>query len=103
MGAMSVYYRATIKGTQASESEAPVLVLTLAQAATITVVFNPTAELATAALNEEYSILTSVEAVKIANEANEVYNLNGVRQTAIQKGFNLVKQADGSVRKILVK
>ncbi|MBQ8463862.1 MAG: hypothetical protein IJ544_07095 [Prevotella sp.] len=103
MGAMSVYYRATIKGTQASESEAPVLVLTLAQAATITVVFNTTAELATAALNEEYSILTSVEAVKIANEANEVYNLNGVRQTAIQKGFNLVKQADGSVRKILVK
>lgn len=103
MGAMSVYYRATIKGTQASESEAPVLVLTLAQAATITVVFNTTAELASAALSAEYAAITSVEAVKIAAQAAEVYNLNGVRQTTIQKGFNLVKQTDGSVRKVLVK
>ena len=103
LGAMTAYYQATIKGTQASESEAPVLVLTLAQAATVTVVFNTTAELASAALSAEYAAITSVEAVKIAAEAAEVYNLNGVRQTTIQKGFNLVKQADGSVRKILVK
>lgn len=104
LGQMTAYYNVSVKGAQASENDVPVLVVTLVQAATVTAAFNATAELATAALSEHYTVVTAVEAVRLNNGAfSEVYNLNGVRQGGLQKGFNLVKKADGTLLKVLVK
>lgn len=44
--------------------------------------------------------------VQIANtvrNSNEVYSLGGVRQSAPQRGFNLVRKTDGTIGKVLVK
>ena len=104
LGQMIAYYNVSVKGVQTSESDVPVLVVSLAQAATVTAAFNATADLATAALNEHYTTITAVDAVRLNNDVSiEVYSLNGVRRSGLQKGFNLVKKADGTLLKLLMK
>lgn len=50
--------------------------------------------------------LTGIQTVetdgKPAGEV-EYYDINGIRKSALSKGLNIVKEADGSVRKIIVK
>lgn len=38
-----------------------------------------------------------------STEATAIYNLNGVRKSQLTKGINIVKMADGKVKKVLVK
>lgn len=38
-----------------------------------------------------------------ATSPTEVYNASGVRQTGLQKGLNIIRMSDGSVRKVMVK
>ena len=47
----------------------------------------------------------SVKGINNSSNATEVarYNVNGVRMSAPQKGLNIVKMADGTVKKIMVK
>lgn len=40
---------------------------------------------------------------KGTNAQSGIYDLNGCRQNALKKGINIVRQADGSVRKVMVK
>ena len=103
MGPMVANYQASVKGVQASAGATPVLVLTLQQTSIITAVFGATAEEATAALNNEYATVTGIASAQVAATSTEVYGINGTRQQHVQKGLNLVKQADGSIRKVLVK
>lgn len=49
---------------------------------------------------------TDVESIEIANAANAtstVYSVAGARSANLQKGVNIVKYTDGSVKKVLVK
>ena len=52
-------------------------------------------------------IPTDIECVKdVASEAVnaiEYFSLDGVKQTALRKGFNIVKFSDGSTKKVFVK
>ena len=54
-------------------------------------------------------LLTGIEGVEIGQPAQSVampvgiYSLNGTRLTAPQRGINILRMADGSVRKIMVK
>lgn len=44
---------------------------------------------------------TKVNEVKtVANGRTEIYDINGVRQDTLRKGLNIVKNADGTVKKI---
>ncbi len=44
---------------------------------------------------------TGVQATKTAAQAGAIYSVSGVRQNSLQRGINIVKMSDGSVRKIL--
>ena len=104
-GAMVMNYMAELSGVQVAD-ESPVIVLKLSQASIITSVFNSTLELAVAALAEQYAIATGIEAAQMERNmapGTEIYNLNGILQNGLQKGFNLIKGADGNIRKVLVK
>ena len=104
MGMMTSNYNGSLKGVQVSAEEAPVLVLTLSQSTAVTAVFNATEELATAALTKEYETITAIDAPQFVGQGvTEIYTLNGARLSSLQKGFNLVKYADGTVKKVLVK
>lgn len=47
---------------------------------------------------------TAISALKALTEGNaEIYNTNGVRIPSLQKGMNIIKTADGAIRKIMVK
>ena len=47
---------------------------------------------------------TGIEAINaLTNGTAEIYNVNGVKVPALQKGMNIVKTADGKTQKILVK
>ena len=52
-------------------------------------------------------IPTDIECVKDVTsetaDATEIFSLDGVKQTALRKGFNIVKFSDGSTKKVLVK
>ena len=55
---------------------------------------------------EEYEKLTGVKeakAVKAGSGQAEYYSVNGTRLSGLQKGLNIVREADGQVRKVLVK
>ena len=46
------------------------------------------------------AVATGIDAAKAEVKGSEVYNLNGVRVVAPQKGINIVKMANGEVKKI---
>lgn len=47
---------------------------------------------------------TAISALKALSEGTvEIYNLNGVKQDKLQKGTNILKMSDGSIRKVIVK
>ena len=47
---------------------------------------------------------TAISALKALSEGNaEIYNTNGMRIPSLQKGMNIIKTADGAIRKIMVK
>ena len=48
---------------------------------------------------------TAVESIAKHDNANaaECYDLNGVRRSATQRGLNIVRMTDGTVRKVLMK
>ena len=54
-------------------------------------------------------LLTGIEGVEIEEAAQPVampvgiYSLNGTRLSAPPRGINIIRMADGSVRKIMVK
>lgn len=54
---------------------------------------------------EEYA--TSIDETPVTAESNPsligIYSLNGTRSATLQKGINIVKYADGQVKKVLVK
>lgn len=54
---------------------------------------------------EDYqTIITNIASVKANNQtATLIYNINGTRQNGLQKGLNIVKGTDGSIRKVFVK
>jgi hypothetical protein len=52
----------------------------------------------------EHDIATAVQSVAFkTQQAGQVYDLSGRQQKAAGKGLNIVRQADGSVSKVLVK
>lgn len=46
---------------------------------------------------------TAIENVANTTAASEIYNVAGVRQNSLNKGINVVKMTNGTVRKVLVK
>jgi hypothetical protein len=47
---------------------------------------------------------TAIQALKALTEGNaEIYDVNGVKQDKLQKGMNILKMSDGSIRKVMVK
>ena len=53
---------------------------------------------------EEWEEITAIEApAQVAAEAVEYYSIAGVRQPSLQKGINIVRYADGTTRKVMVK
>ena len=53
-------------------------------------------------LNEEY--VTGIKNVKQTTKAAAgIYNLNGMRQNGLKSGLNIVVEADGTVKKVIVK
>jgi len=53
---------------------------------------------------EEWEEITAIEEpTQVASEAVEYYSISGVRQPSLQKGINIVRYADGTTRKVMVK
>lgn len=47
---------------------------------------------------------TAISTLKALSEGTvEIYSLNGVKQSKLQKGTNILKMSDGSIRKVMVK
>lgn len=60
------------------------------------------------ALKEQYDaeyeqLLSGISTVQTTRAAAGIYNLNGMRQSDLRPGLNIVVSADGQVRKVLVK
>lgn len=53
--------------------------------------------------NTGWNPATGVESVESASANAGIYTLSGVRANGLQKGINIVKMANGSVQKVLVK
>jgi len=95
MGQMAAMYTATIKGTQASATATPELVLKLSQASIFTVVFAETEE----AAKKKLDVVTGIENVKAADaNAKSIYNMNGQKVTKTQKGMYIING-----KKVIVK
>ena len=56
-------------------------------------------------VNGEYVNVSSgiVTAVSTTNHTESIYSINGVRQQQMKRGINIVRQSDGSARKIFIK
>lgn len=52
---------------------------------------------------EEDNIVTGIESATDNACINEIYSIDGIKTNAMQKGINIVRMADGSVRKIMIK
>lgn len=52
---------------------------------------------------EEDDIVTGIESATDNACINEIYSIDGIKTNAMQKGINIVRMADGSVRKIMIK
>ena len=57
-----------------------------------------------AAVNGNFTIATGISAIDTENEANgSIFDTNGVVRQTLKKGVNIVRDAAGRVKKILVK
>ncbi len=58
-----------------------------------------------AALTDEYNNGTGIVGIAEKNTkvASGIYNLNGIRQSGLKRGLNIVVSGDGSVKKVMVK
>ena len=58
-----------------------------------------------AQFDEEYANYTGIEAIteKYVKMTKGIYNLNGIRQSSLKRGLNIIVKNDGSVEKVLVK
>jgi len=82
-----------------------------AETATVTFVFNVHIATGTASATisnvEQSPIITNVEYVPFveskASAADGIYNVSGAKCSSMQKGLNIIKTADGKVKKVLVK
>ena len=55
-------------------------------------------------VSEEYEIATEIQNVSVTNNAPvAIYNVAGSKVKGMAKGINIVKYADGQVKKVLVK
>ena len=100
-GSMIVNYTATLTGTQASADAVPTFTLTLTQATAITAIFTADQASAEAALSQYYQDATAISSVSADDaSATEIYSLNGVRQSALSNGINIVKK-NGKTIKVL--
>jgi hypothetical protein len=57
-------------------------------------------------LNSEVKLIRATGIQRVESDSKEVveiYNLSGVRQSAISRGLNILRMSDGTTRKVLVK
>ena len=52
---------------------------------------------------EVNAYVTGVAGFVVRNEEVQIYSLNGQRLNALQKGINIVRYADGRMRKVMVR
>ena len=52
---------------------------------------------------EVNAYVTGVAGFVVCNEEVQIYSLNGQRLNALQKGINIVRYADGRMRKVMVR
>ena len=50
-----------------------------------------------------YTIVTGIEAVETTEGNTSVFDINGMVRKTVQKGVNIVKDAAGKVKKMLMK
>ena len=50
-----------------------------------------------------YTIVTGIEATETAEGTTSVFDINGMVRKTVQKGVNIVKDAAGKVKKMLMK
>ena len=96
-------YNGTLVGTQANAEEAPVFILTLNNATTITAVFGSTEDEAKEALAAYYlDMATAINGNSNEVKTSAIYNLNGQRKQSAN-GMSIIKYSDGSVKKVIKK
>ena len=101
-GTMAMNYLASLIGTQESDEATPIIQLTLSQATLITAVFGETSALASAALDNYYATMTGISTVQNREVKEAIYSLDGMQLTVPRKGINIQRQADGTMRKVLI-
>ena len=101
-GQMTMNYVAALTGKQDSDEATPVITLTLTQATVITAVFAETSAKANEVLDNHYTTLTGITAVRSSEPAAASYGLDGTMLTAPRKGVVIQRQADGTMRKVLM-
>jgi hypothetical protein len=95
LGVMTINYQASLTGTQV-KGETPVLILTLTQATIVTAVFG--------ADEDTVDKATGIETIQTESTgADTYYDLTGKALKAPAKGVNIVKKADGTVKKVMIK
>ena len=82
--------------------EAKVTKFTLTQATVITAVFAETSAKANEVLDNHYTTLTGITAVRSSESAAASYGLDGTMLTAPRKGVVIQRQADGTMRKVVM-
>ena len=101
-GQMVMNYVAALTGKQDSDEATPVITLTLTQATVITAVFAETSAKANEVLDNHYTTLIGITAVRSSEPAAASYGLDGTMLTAPRKGVVIQRQADGTMRKVLM-
>ena len=101
-GQMVMNYVAALTGKQDSDEATPVITLTLTQATVITAVFAETSAKANEVLDNHYTTLTGITAVRSSEPAAASYGLDGTMLTAPRKGVVIQRQADGTMRKVVM-
>jgi hypothetical protein len=57
-------------------------------------------------LNSEVKLIKATGIQRVESDSKEVveiYNVSGVRQSAISRGLNIIRMSDGTTRKVFVK
>lgn len=101
-GQMVMNYNASLSGKQDSDEATPVIVLTLTQATVITAVFAETSTLANEVLEDYYTTMTGISTVSSREHQGASYSIDGTRLTAPRQGIIIQRQADGTMRKVLM-
>lgn len=52
--------------------------------------------------NEQDNTQTGIQDINVSTSTETIYDINGRRQQTLSKGLNIIKQTDGSVKKIVV-